>query len=99
MITGAQIRMAAAALRWSRVDLARESGLGWRTCQRLVSVDGVPPGRASSVAAVQAACELAGVEFQEADNGGPGVRLVKPRKRAARTKATRSMKKATKRTK
>ena len=89
MITGAQIRMAGAALRWSMKDLAHESGLGWRTCQRLVTVDGVPPGRASSVAAVQAAFERAGVEFQEADNGGPGMRLVKPTKRAPRTKTTK----------
>ncbi len=92
MITGAQVRMAAAALRWSMSDIARESGLGWRTVQRLASVDGVPPGRATSLAAVQAAFERAGIQFQEPDNGGPGVRLVKQPKRLARRTA-----KATKR--
>ena len=78
MITGTQVRMAAAALRWKLSDVARESGLGWRTVQRLASVDGIPPVRATSVAAVQAAFERAGIQFQEADNGGLGVRLVKP---------------------
>ena len=86
MITGAQVRMAAAALRWSMSDIARESSLGWRTVQRLASVDGVPPGRATSLAAVQAAFERAGIQFQEPDNGGPGVRLAKPGKPPARRK-------------
>ena len=88
MITGAQIRMATAALRWNMSDVARESGLGWRTVQRVASVDGVPPGRATSVAAIQAAFERAGIQFQEADNGGPGVRLVKRAKPPARRKTT-----------
>ena len=92
MITGAQIRMAAAALRWNMSDVARESDLAWRTVQRLASVDGVPPARVSSLAAIQAAFERAGVEFQNADNGGPGVRLVKSPKTAARSKTKRPQK-------
>ncbi len=93
MITGAQLRMAASALRWSMKDVAREAGLGWRTVQRVASVDGVPPGRATSVAAIQAAFERAGIQFQELDNGGPGVRSVKP-PAPRKTKATKRPRKA-----
>ncbi len=78
MITGAQLRMAASALRWSMKDVAREAGLGWRTVQRLAAADGIPPGRATSVAAIQAAFERAGIQFQEPDDGGPGVKITKP---------------------
>ena len=87
MLTGIQIRMAATALRWSREEIAKHANLGVQTVQRLASVDGVPPGRATSVAAIQAAFERVGIQFQEPDNGGPGVRLVKPPKRLARRTA------------
>ena len=101
MITGAQIRMATAALGWNMSDVARESGLGWRTVQRIAAVDGVPPGRATSLAAIQAAFERAGIQFQEPDNGGPGVRLVKPpkppvRPRIAKAKRIKAPKRARK---
>ena len=85
--------MAAAALRWNISDVARESGLGWRTVQRAASVDGAPPSRATSLAAIQAAFERAGIRFQDPDTGGPGVRLVKPPDRR-KTKATKLPRKA-----
>ncbi len=84
MITGAQLRMAASALRWSMKDVAREAGLGWRTVQRLAAADGIPPGRATSVAAIQAAFERAGIQFQEPDDGGPGVKITKPKAKATK---------------
>ncbi len=101
MLTGMQIRMAASALRWSREEIAKRAKVGVQTVQRLASVDGIPPGRATSVAAIQAAFERAGIQFQESDNGGPGVRLVKPpkppvRPRIAKAKRIKAPKRARK---
>ncbi len=97
MLTGMQIRMAGAALRWSLEEIAKRADVGVQTVQRMATVDGVPTARATSVDAVQRAFEAAGVEFHDSDNGGPGVRLVKPPKRPARRKATRPRTKPTKR--
>ena len=97
MLTGMQIRMAGAAMRWSLEEIAKRANVGVQTVQRMAAVDGVPTARATSVDAVQRAFEAAGVEFHDSDNGGPGVRLVKPPKRAARRKTTKPRTKATKR--
>ena len=41
-LTGAQVRMARAALRWSAAELAEMAGVGISTVQRIETVDGVP---------------------------------------------------------
>ena len=97
MLTGMQIRMGGAALRWSLEEIAKRANVGVQTVQRMAAVDGVPTARATSVDSVQRAFEAAGVEFHDADNGGAGVRLVKPPKRVAPRKTTRPRTKATKR--
>ncbi len=96
MLTGMQIRAAAAALRWSHEEIARRAKVGVQTVQRMAAVDGVPPGRATSVDAVQRAFERVGIRFQEPDDGLPGVRLVKPPKRVVPRK-TKAKAKAPKR--
>ncbi len=77
MVTGSQIRAARAILRWSAEVLAKRAGLGVQTIKRMEAVDGVPPGRATTVSDVQRTLEAAGIKFIEENGGGPGVRLKK----------------------
>lgn len=63
MLTAAQIRMALAALRWSREQLADRAGVHWATVQRAASAAGVPRMSAQNMGAVQAALEAAGCRF------------------------------------
>ena len=73
MITGSQIRMARACLRWTAKDLAERSGVSWATIQRMESADGVPSASGKNLEAVQRSLEAVGVEFTNANM--PGVRL------------------------
>ena len=75
MITGIQIRMARAALRWSAKELASKTGVSWGTIQRMEATDGVPSALGQNLEAVQLALEAAGIELIDADNGGPSIRL------------------------
>jgi transcriptional regulator with XRE-family HTH domain len=75
MITGLQIRAARAALGWSATALAENAGIAMKTIARLEQVDGVPPGRATTLAEVQKTLEAAGVEFIGTPDSGPGIRL------------------------
>lgn len=75
MITGAQIRAARAALRMSSAELARVAGVGQQTIKRFELVDGIPPSRSATLAAVRAALEDAGVEFVGSAEDGPGIRM------------------------
>lgn len=74
MITGAQIRSARAAARWSASELAVHSGVSVPTIQRLEQFDGVPPSRSSTLMDIQAALEEAGIEFVGTPDDGPGIR-------------------------
>lgn len=78
MITGRQIRMARAALRWTAQELAAQSGVSWATIQRVEATDSVPSALGKTLDAIQRAFQAAGVQFIDSDNGGPGVRLKKP---------------------
>lgn len=71
-----QCRMARAALEWSTQDLAREAGVGVNTVNRFEKGQ---DARLSSVAAIRAALEAAGVIFIAENGEGPGVRLRKTR--------------------
>jgi predicted transcriptional regulator len=75
MITGSQIRAARALLRWSGRDLANSSGVSWPTIQRMEAALGVPPGLTKNILAVKDTLESAGIEFIDANGGGPGVRF------------------------
>lgn len=77
MVTGAQIRMARAYLRWSVEQLHKAAGVGISTVQRMEKDDGVPSASAKNLEAVQKALEAAGVEFIPENGGGAGVRLKK----------------------
>jgi ribosome-binding protein aMBF1 (putative translation factor) len=76
-LTSAQIRAARALLRWSAEDLAQESAIGVTTIRRAELADGATSMTAANDLAVRRALEMAGVEFIDANGGGPGVRLRK----------------------
>jgi transcriptional regulator with XRE-family HTH domain len=74
-LVSAQIRAARALLRWSAEDLARESKLGITTIRRAELTDAETSLTVANDLAVRRALEEAGVEFIDANGGGPGVRL------------------------
>ena len=75
MITGAQIRAARAALKWSATRLSAVSGVSVPTIQRFEQVDGVPPSRSSTLLDIQLTFETAGIEFIGTPDDAPGIRL------------------------
>ncbi len=83
MLTAQQIRAARGLLRWSARELAERAGVHLATVQRMERFDGTVRGTARTVAQVERALEAEGIQFLP-DNGGPGVRLKKRRRRGAR---------------
>ncbi len=79
MLTSDQIRAARALLRWSAQKLADESGVSWKTIQRMEASKGVPSATARNIEKIQKTLEAAGVIFIDEDDEGPGVRLRKQR--------------------
>ena len=72
-ILPAQVRAARALLALTQDQLADASELPKRTIARVELSTGKP--RSSTLAAIRAALEAAGVEFIEQNGNGPGVRL------------------------
>lgn len=66
--------MALAALGWGTRDLSAACGASLDTIARFKRGEALRP---ATLAAIRAALEAAGVEFIEANGGGPGVRLRK----------------------
>jgi transcriptional regulator with XRE-family HTH domain len=73
MITGAQIRSARAALRWSIAELADKSGVGIRTIKRFEAADGIPASRTSTLIELKTVLESAGVAFTGVETDRPGI--------------------------
>jgi transcriptional regulator with XRE-family HTH domain len=78
MISGAQIRAARALLGISAAELAQMSKVGHRTLQRFEASDGIPDGRTSVLATIQAALESRGIAFTGDPVTSPGVELKRP---------------------
>jgi len=76
MITPAQCRAARGLLDWTQQELADKSRVGVVTIRQLEAGVGAP--RWATLDVIQRAFESAGVEFINADGGGPGVLLRKP---------------------
>jgi len=74
-MTGAQCRIARAALGWNAQTLATKAGVGHNTVNRFES--GAHQPRGVTLEALRGALELAGVEFIAENGGGAGVRLRK----------------------
>ena len=72
MITGAQLRMARAAVRLGVRDLARLAQISPTTVTRAAA--DLPVDK-TVIAAIERALEAAGIEFIPQNGGGPGVRL------------------------
>jgi transcriptional regulator with XRE-family HTH domain len=84
MITAGQIRAARALIGWKQTDLAKASGVAEISIKN-IEREATDP-RSSTLAALQAAFEKAGVVFLEPGDtrdGGPGLRLKKPEHRRA----------------
>ena len=80
-ITSAQIRAARALLRWTAVDLARESLVGVNTIRRAELMEADTSLTIANNALIRRALEAAGVDFIDENGGGVGVRLRHPRTR------------------
>lgn len=77
MISSRQIRAARALLGWSQQDLADRAIVSVNAIRKLEG--GHVDPRWSTISAVKAALEAAGIEFQYADTTkGEGVRLASP---------------------
>jgi transcriptional regulator with XRE-family HTH domain len=74
MVTGAQVRMARAFLRWSAVELAEKSGVGISTINRIEADNGFPASRGGNIEAVHNALVAAGITFLPEDETGMGIR-------------------------
>jgi transcriptional regulator with XRE-family HTH domain len=80
MLESAQIRAARALLGWRQEDLAKASGVGTATIQRIEKSDQEITGYASTMVRLQRAFEQAGIQFIAADeSGGIGLRMAKKR--------------------
>ena len=69
-----QIRMARAAVGWGVRELAEKAGV---TANTVTRIENGADAKQSTVVALRAALEAAGVEFIPENGGGPGVRLRK----------------------
>jgi transcriptional regulator with XRE-family HTH domain len=77
-LTSAQIRAARALIRWSADDLARHSTVSVTTIRRAELMPSATVLTRANDQAIRRALEIAGVEFIDAEGGGPGVRLRAP---------------------
>ncbi|WP_281026227.1 helix-turn-helix transcriptional regulator [Rhizobium sp. BK376] len=76
MISGDQVRMARAALKWGVRDLAKRAAV---TAATVTRIEAGRPGHAATIQAIQAAFERAGIEFIQENGAGAGVRFAKPK--------------------
>ena len=74
-IISSQIRAGRGALGWSASHLAEEAGLSLRTVQTAEAEDGHNKIRKSSILAIKATLESAGIEFIGSPDDNPGVRI------------------------
>ena len=74
-LTSAQIRAARALIRWSAEQLAKETAVGVTTIRRAELTASETKLTRVNDQAIRRTLEAAGVEFIDADGGGPGVRL------------------------
>ena len=79
LIAPSQIRAARAMLGWSAKTLATSAGLSLRTIQNIETVDDELSVRRSSILAVKATLESAGIEFIGAPDDAPGIRIHLPK--------------------
>jgi hypothetical protein len=74
-LTSAQIRAARALIRWSALQLAKETAVGVTTIRRAELTASETKLTRVNDQAIRRVLEAAGVEFIDAEGSGPGVRL------------------------
>ena len=74
-LTSAQIRAARALIRWSALQLAKQTAVGVTTIRRAELTASETKLTRVNDQAIRRVLERAGVEFIDADGSGPGVRL------------------------
>jgi hypothetical protein len=74
-LTSAQIRAARALIRWSAQELADASAVGVTTIRRAELTESETKLTRVNDQAIRRTLEAAGIEFIDAEGGGPGVRL------------------------
>ena len=77
-LTSAQIRAARALIRWSAEELARQSSVSTTSIRRAELKPSETRLTRVNDQAIRRTLEEAGVEFIDANGGGPGVRLRQP---------------------
>ena len=77
-LTSAQIRAARALIRWSAEDLSRHSSVSVTTIRRAELMPSATALTRANDQVIRRALEQAGIEFIDAEGGGPGVRLRVP---------------------
>jgi transcriptional regulator with XRE-family HTH domain len=75
LLTSEQLRAARAILRLEQKALSDASKVSLATIKRLEANPGVLTANRPTIAALQLALKLAGIEFISENGGGPGVRL------------------------
>ena len=74
MMTGSQARASRATLRWTVADVAVKAGVAPNTVTRVEADKSV---NTATLKAMQAAYEIAGIQFIPENGGGAGVRMRK----------------------
>jgi hypothetical protein len=82
-LSSAQIRAARALIRWSALQLAKETSVGVTTIRRAELTASETKLTRVNDQALRRVLEAAGVEFIDDNGGGPGVRLRAPNSGAA----------------
>ena len=75
MLTGAQVRSARHAIKWSVQDLATNSKVSVSTIKRIEVADGLPSTSVHNLMSIKTALESAGIEFIGTPEDGPGIRI------------------------
>jgi transcriptional regulator with XRE-family HTH domain len=77
-LTSAQLRAARALIRWSAEELASHCAVSVTTIRRAELMPSATALTRANDQAIRRALEQAGIEFIDAEGGGPGVRLRTP---------------------
>jgi hypothetical protein len=75
MLTGAQVRSARHAVKWTVHELATAARLSVSTVKRIEVLDGLPSTSVQNLMAIKNALESAGIEFIGTPDDGPGIRV------------------------
>ena len=75
MLTGAQVRSARHAVKWTVYELATAASVSVSTVKRIEVADGLPSTSVQNLMSIKNALEAAGVEFIGTPDDGPGIRI------------------------